>query len=544
MLKLYWFILFFSVPILSHAQKYDKPGNYGLEYKRLAADIQLNMPFVNKNTYVPADSMLRPGALICHTGDSLIYRWTGTAFSLLGSSSSSSWNKIIYSGGYLTAVDTNNLPTSKSNLLILTGQSNAVGLFNPDQALGLLPTPYRGPQSNVKIWWYGAYNAPVAGHFEAMYPMNNTFDSSYTNPSSIYVNMVGWGTEQSTARKIQGAFNDTLYVVKSALNGLNITNWAPPSGQMWLKLSSAITQSLSTLDALGRPVVPRAIVWMQGEADATEGMGAAYEGRLRARIADIRGIDPRLATVPFVMVKLRAGTLTQVKVDTINNAFTTLAGESPYNLTVDPTRVGSTLYDGTHYGGDMILLGNAIADTIVAHSTLPAYTAAVPAGTVTEIKVTDGNGFDMNVDGATTIPTLALGLQSGYQFMVNSTTQTFTGNKTFTGQTVINSTQAFPFRVISSFAGSTGITLGAGTGRSFAVTFQENNSDRGYFGFDPAASSLFWANSSGLGVTLLQTTGYIKIVTPTYADNAAALAGGLTAGTVYKTATGQLMVVF
>ena len=38
--------------------------------------------------------------------------------------------------------------------------------------------------------------------------------------------------------------------------------------------------------------------------------------------------------------------------------------------------------------------------------------------------------------------------------------------------------------------------------------------------------------------------GYLKAPgTPTYADNAAALAGGLTGSEIYKTATGELRIV-
>ena len=41
----------------------------------------------------------------------------------------------------------------------------------------------------------------------------------------------------------------------------------------------------------------------------------------------------------------------------------------------------------------------------------------------------------------------------------------------------------------------------------------------------------------------IKSTGIVNIAnTPTYADNAAAIAGGLVAGDVYRTSTGQLMI--
>ena len=51
------------------------------------------------------------------------------------------------------------------------------------------------------------------------------------------------------------------------------------------------------------------------------------------------------------------------------------------------------------------------------------------------------------------------------------------------------------------------------------------------------------------GTSVRTTTGQIAALAPsignaaTYADNAAALAGGLVAGDVYKTATGELRIV-
>lgn len=65
--------------------------------------------------------------------------------------------------------------------------------------------------------------------------------------------------------------------------------------------------------------------------------------------------------------------------------------------------------------------------------------------------------------------------------------------------------------------------------------------NRGYMAQVVRAFSIFVQQTNNPGQvrgTTLTLTGL-----PTYADNAAALAGGLIAGDVYKTATGELRIV-
>lgn len=65
-------------------------------------------------------------------------------------------------------------------------------------------------------------------------------------------------------------------------------------------------------------------------------------------------------------------------------------------------------------------------------------------------------------------------------------------------------------------------------------------------GADNSGNIVMYVKAAGVDVAVLRllSSGRVKLVQvpPTYTDNAAAIAGGLTAGEVYKTATGQLMV--
>lgn len=63
--------------------------------------------------------------------------------------------------------------------------------------------------------------------------------------------------------------------------------------------------------------------------------------------------------------------------------------------------------------------------------------------------------------------------------------------------------------------------------------------DDSYFGYGVNNGIII----SSTGVNIVTTGTSLKLNVPTYADNTAATGGGLTAGNVYKTASGELRIV-
>lgn len=529
-----------------------------------------------------------------------------------------------YAAGYLAYSDTGTT-TRENNVIILSGQSNALGQF-PDTAMNYLPLEYYGAQSKIKMWWTGDYDSPVAGHFEDMLVPVNTRDSLYTDPSDIpnyYI--TGWGVEQSAGRKIQQVLDDTLYVIKSARGGLAIRYWSKDAnGIMWQQLYQYITESIDSLDAKGAPINFRALVWMQGESDCLEGLTATYEDSLRILINNVRAIDPRLDSMLWVNVKLRAGTISQGQVDVINAAYDQMAAESPFNVTVDPVKVGTTLFDGLHYGQGYLPLGNAIADTIISHTITNPTLVNIGQGLIRYLSVASSPPFNFKVIPSVTHPTLYLSNATGYGTLHSSTvdsglswvgnrlksklTTGVAGGQTLNGGTGTNddltirstattfSASSYIHNIANNFTfGGTAFTpsmdihfqkpvnatLGmmlenTNTGTLARIVVDWKN-DAGHFGRIGKLSSIWTAsglntpnafvignagagdivmsNSVATGELLFGTvatlrmkikaSGIVNITnTPTYADNAAALAGGLVAGDIYRTSTGQLMIVF
>lgn len=74
------FILFYSI---SYSQIYDKPANYGLQYKRVKVDTVFLLPYID-TIGQPSSTVLRPGAMVYRMGDSTLYTWNGIKWRAYG----------------------------------------------------------------------------------------------------------------------------------------------------------------------------------------------------------------------------------------------------------------------------------------------------------------------------------------------------------------------------------------------------------------------------------------------------------------------------
>lgn len=131
-----------------------------------------------------------------------------------------------------------------------------------------------------------------------------------------------------------------------------------------------------------------------------------------------------------------------------------------------------------------------------------------PSGTTSTAWSTSGTGFGVNAPSGFTGNLLDLQVGGASQFKVTS-------GGSLRAPTYFDSTGVYGLQTNSS-----GITY-----IDSQTVFTIRNAASGY-------AQLFRVSSTGLRMPTL----------PTYADNAAALTGGLVAGDVYKTATGELRI--
>jgi hypothetical protein len=167
-----------------------------------------------------------------------------------------------------------------------------------------------------------------------------------------------------------------------------------------------------------------------------------------------------------------------------------------------------------------------------------------------------------NVGAATVNGVAPLTAAERTQALVGSSTVGFAAKKI----------EAYGGAVISVLAGSTNTNtqtdstakimrfgvphyLAAEEPAAFALVESTSTTNDLYLGgataqMNAATSISFWTatnntTTTGSGRMTIKDTGIVNIAqTPTYADNAAAKSGGLTAGDIYRTSTGVLMIVY
>ena len=163
-------------------------------------------------------------------------------------------------------------------LVVVAGQSNALGytLSRAD-----LPRRLRGPMPAVWIW------EASKERFSPMTPGENT--GSPNNPHA-------WGPEAQFAWRWRASSCAPLYIVKYARGETGLTpdearlDWSPGSaGELFDAASSQISAAKAALADKGLAPRLQALLWMQGETDASDkAKAAAYELNLKSFITQVR----------------------------------------------------------------------------------------------------------------------------------------------------------------------------------------------------------------------------------------------------------------
>jgi hypothetical protein len=209
-------------------------------------------------------------------------------------------------------------------VFLLAGQSNMRGQgFNSE-----LTPPYDTAQTNVAFWHDGAWVDLAPG-------FGNT--STQFGPEVSF----GYTIKQEMAP-------DSILLIKYAANGTALYNdWAPPSGPQYSAFMTTARAALADLDANGIDYEISAMLWLQGESDALEGQGAAYETNLRNFIDDMR-TQFNVADLPFYIARVRDYYGTEEQSALVRAAQVDVA-ESTDNVEWFDTDSYNPLINGGHY---------------------------------------------------------------------------------------------------------------------------------------------------------------------------------------------------
>ncbi len=240
-----------------------------------------------------------------------------------------------------------------SALIVTAGQSNDLGFgVTPAE----LPAAWRaGP--DVQIW--------RDDHFETMRPGVNT--GTPANPQA-------WGPEVGFAISWRAEHpGETLYIVKVVKGSTGLADdprqldWSPASHEMF---DQATAQIAAAKVAVWLPV--SAILWMQGEEDATDpAKAAAYEANLRDLFAHMRA-DWAGFDTPIIFGRIGAAAH-EAYADAVRSAQGAVDQADPAATMVD-TDSFALQADHLHLtGAGQVQLGTAMAAALIS-----TVTPAVP----------------------------------------------------------------------------------------------------------------------------------------------------------------------
>jgi hypothetical protein len=157
--------------------------------------------------------------------------------------------------------------------------------------------------------------------------------------------------------------NEEVRLIKYAANGTALYNdWAPIDGPQYIGFMTAARGALADLEANQVPYEISGMLWLQGESDAVENMGAAYEKNLGAFIDHMR-IEFKTPEMPFIIARVRDFYGKGPQSDLVRDAQQTLAEKMEHVAWFDTDDL-NPLVNGGHYGlAGVLEIGNRFAET-------------------------------------------------------------------------------------------------------------------------------------------------------------------------------------
>lgn len=253
------------------------------------------------------------------------------------------------------------------DLILVAGQSNAVG-FDVDPA----KLPKNEADRQVMFWWRCGDPPPDdydcrSQHWEPLQiqprhqpKAGNWKDRQYGNFKD---NAGGFGPEMGLARRLMAQQNRPLAIVKVAFSGTGISDdWNPDTGPCYRALVEEVRKASTAALASGTDLRLRAMVWVQGENDASPEKAAAYEKNLENLIESLRKdlAAPHLIVLAGVNTRFRDGK----EVLNVVAAQKALAGHMADYMYVDTA--GATIANPSHYDTAGTLdVGQRFADALM-----------------------------------------------------------------------------------------------------------------------------------------------------------------------------------
>lgn len=272
------------------------------------------------------------------------------------------------------------------DLLIVAGQSNAVGFDAPPTDLPADPV-----DPEIRFWWRcgdpppDSHDSEGGGNWSTLRPQPLGLPLSKTSAAAMspshldakrqYGNFAqpdgGFGPEMSFARTLAAESERPLAVLKVAFSGTSVArDWGPalqaPDGACYRAFVEEFRKATTAAKAGGITLRPRALVWVQGESDATAEHAPRYEENLRAMLECLRRDLTAPELVLLLGVNTRFGNGKNPHMPTIIAAQNAIAAALPGCVYVDTEGAETLGPSHTHFTGPGTLeVGRRFAEALL-----------------------------------------------------------------------------------------------------------------------------------------------------------------------------------
>lgn len=255
------------------------------------------------------------------------------------------------------------------DLLLVAGQSNAVGFDAPASELPADPS-----DETILFWWCcgdpppDQHDSMGGGGWTTLRPQPlgrplSKESAAAANPphpdaKRQYGNFAkaegGFGPEITFARSLAAGAPRPLAVLKVAFSGTSVAkDWGPtlqaPDGACYRAFVDEYRKSIAAAKSEGISLRPRALVWVQGESDATAEYAPLYEGNLRAMLERLRRDLETPDLVLLLGVNTRFGNGKNPHMPAVIAAQKAIAGALPDCAYVDTSGAETLPPSHTHF---------------------------------------------------------------------------------------------------------------------------------------------------------------------------------------------------
>jgi hypothetical protein len=269
------------------------------------------------------------------------------------------------------------------DLVLIAGQSNAVGF---DAYASELPPD--AADRDVMFWWRvgdpppDEYDVTSGGKWTQLQPqpkgrpMETTTAEARAKSPRQYGNFKkaegGFGPEMGLAREFRVREGRPLAIVKAAFSGTALRqDWNPddagPTGACYRALVAETKAAQAAARAQGVTLRLRALVWVQGESDATQAAAPEYARQMAHVLACLRRDLAAPQLLALVGVNTHFGNDKNPHMPVIVAQQRTLAALDPFSRYVDTEGAETLLPSQTHFTAKGTLeIGRRFATALLA----------------------------------------------------------------------------------------------------------------------------------------------------------------------------------